>query len=79
MSLGKYMEVTDSDDSLHNGNDFIRSCLTAIIIWIKACISSCVTPTGKMGFEGKNNMNVPFLSLKEQCAALMVKFPNCEQ
>lgn len=63
------MEVTDSDDSLHNGNDFIRSCLTAIIIWIKACISSCVTPTGKMGFEGKkqHERTLPFFERAVCC------------
>lgn len=42
-------------------------------------ISSHVTPIGKMGFEEKNSMSVPFLSLKEQCAALMVEFSNWEQ
>lgn len=78
VSLGKSMEVTDSNDSVHSGNDFIPDYLTAVIIWIKACISSRLTPIGKMGFEEKNSMNVPVLSLKEQCAALMVEFSNWE-
>lgn len=36
VSLGKSMEVTDSNDSVHFGNDFIPDYLTAVIIWIKA-------------------------------------------
>lgn len=79
VSLGKSIEVTYSHDSVHSGNDFITDYLTAVIIWIKACISSRVTPIGKMGFEERNSMNVSFLSLKEQWAALMVEFSNWEQ
>jgi len=74
-------EINGSDrlsDSVHNGRYFILGCLTAIIIWIKAYISSSITPIWKMGFEEKNNMNAPFLFLQKQCAVLMAGLPNCE-